>query len=329
MKAKLISQISNDRCELQDVIPLATPWVIYIEPSGYCNLRCNFCPQHDSKMLKSKMSFTLFKKAIDQLLKFKAKIKMLRICGNGEPLMNKDIVEMAKYASESNIFEKIELVTNGTLLNKYLIDNLPKYITRFVISIEGLNEEDYEAMTSVRVDFNKLMNDIEALYNNKLDSTIMIKTVNHAVKTSEKQELFFKIFHDICDEIFIENLVPMWPGLDSKYRIDYRWDKNKEALERIVCVQIFKGMQIQANGDVVPCCVDWERANRLGNIKETHIKSIWKSQTLKQLRLFHLEGRKKDVYPCAKCVMNDTCDPDNIDNQRKELYKRILKDESN
>ena len=39
-------QFNKDRLDLSSQVPLATPLVVYVEPSSYCNLECKFCPQH-------------------------------------------------------------------------------------------------------------------------------------------------------------------------------------------------------------------------------------------------------------------------------------------
>ena len=45
------------------------------------------------------MDFSLFKKAIDDLTAFPAKIKVLRFVGIGEPLLHKHISGMVQYAA--------------------------------------------------------------------------------------------------------------------------------------------------------------------------------------------------------------------------------------
>jgi radical SAM protein with 4Fe4S-binding SPASM domain len=322
MRAKIKSQADHSREVLQKHIPLTTPWVIYIEPSGYCNLRCNFCPQTTGKMKKDNMSLELFKQGIDQIKEFKNPIKMLRVCGNGEPLLNPQIVEMLEYANASKVFEKIELVTNGIRLNEDLAKKLPLYCNRIIVSIEGLSGSDYEAMAGKSINFIDLVRNIVILYQNRSNCKIMVKIANEAVKIESKQKLFYQLFGNICNEIYIENLVPMWPGLESMYKLKSRW-QDVEATKRQVCVQIFKGIQIQANGDVVPCCVDWERVNLLGNIKNTRLTKIWHSDKLKKLQLTHLKGKKNTFKPCQDCTMNDSCDPDNIDNDRLDLLRKL------
>ena len=63
MKARQTDQMNPERIPLQDGIPLETPLVIYIEPSGYCNLKCNFCFQREEEgLIKDIMPFAVAKK---------------------------------------------------------------------------------------------------------------------------------------------------------------------------------------------------------------------------------------------------------------------------
>ena len=45
MKAEIKSKLNLDqRVALQEVIPLETPFLLYVDPSSACNFRCQFCP---------------------------------------------------------------------------------------------------------------------------------------------------------------------------------------------------------------------------------------------------------------------------------------------
>ena len=96
------AQVNIDRSDLGTSIPLKTPYVIYIEPSGYCNLKCNFCMHgSEQQFTRGLMPVSRFEKVIDELNNFEDKIKLLRVCGNGDPLMNKKILDMLRYASQN------------------------------------------------------------------------------------------------------------------------------------------------------------------------------------------------------------------------------------
>jgi len=309
---------------LQERIPLATPLVIYVEPSGYCNLKCTFCPHgiEEHNLKNDLMSLQLFEKVINDLTAFPTPIKLLRICGNGEPLMNKGILQMLRYARENIIADKIELVTNGLLLKNDLIKYLPRFLDRIVISIEGLSSDNYQSTCGAKINFQRLLDNVRDLYAGKGDCVIHVKIFDEALISENEKSSFLNMFVDRCDEIYIEKLVPMWPQLDIARNPDeFRW--GGELTRHKVCAQIFKGLQVQADGEVVPCCVDWKRINVLGNIKKMSLYEIWNGERLRKLQVEHLLGNKTDTEPCKDCTMNDYCEIDNIDSYAQECMQRL------
>jgi radical SAM protein with 4Fe4S-binding SPASM domain len=325
MGAQVQSQVGKNRLPLEACIPLPSPLVVYVEPSGYCNLRCKFCPQGDSGGLlkKSLMSKDIFRKLVRDMSSLPNKVKLLRVCGNGEPLLNKHLPAMLSLAAQEQVAQRIELLTNGLLLNDELIKALPLYASRIICSIEGLSEHDYSRICGAKIDFKHFLDRLDALYASRSNCTIHIKIHHEAVKNEEDERKFFEIFKGKCDEIFIERLVPMWPQLTTQYASKkFRWS-DETVVARKVCVQVFKGVQVQADGDVVPCCVDWKRSNLLGNIEFENLEDIWNGEKLRQLQLNHLEGKKDGIEPCRDCRMNDYCDIDNIDSFATECLDRL------
>jgi MoaA/NifB/PqqE/SkfB family radical SAM enzyme len=99
-----VSDMRNvDRVNLADKIPLSTPFVIQVEPTTSCNLKCVFCPINDKtiSIKKETMKLKTFMKMVDQCREFPQAIKFLRFIGIGEPLLNKDLPEMISYAKQS------------------------------------------------------------------------------------------------------------------------------------------------------------------------------------------------------------------------------------
>ncbi len=322
---KLTSQVGQNRLLLHESVPLATPLVVYVEPSGYCNLKCSFCPHGTPAdgLKKAMMLPELFGKMVDDIGSFPDRIKLLRICGNGEPLANPHLPEMLKYAFRSGVAEKIEMITNGVLLTPELIEALPHYLTRLVVSVEGLSSTDYERICKTRIDFDQLVRNIGNLYDHRGSCTLHIKIHHEAVRTTAEENRFFDLFRSLCDEIFIEKLVPMWPQLTTSFSSDqFRWGDDP-VIKRRVCAQIFKGVQVQADGEVVPCCVDWSRVNVIGNLTSESIVDIWRGSLLRRLQIEHLSGRKECLEPCRDCSMNDYCEVDNLDSCADECIKRL------
>lgn len=319
-------QLSLERLPLGELAPLSQPLVLYIEASSYCNLACVFCPHHldPERLNKQNMSLQVFKKVINDVRQFKAPLKMLRMCGTGDSLMNKQLPEMLEYAAANKNFEKFELITNGLLLNKELISSLTSSLSRLIISVEGLDENEYQKFTKRKINFEKFRETLLDLYKNKKQCQIHVKIHNNAVPSLEHRERFFSMFSDRCDEIYIENLVDLWPSTDASYvtTSEHRFVKVVPKPVK-VCSQIFKTMQVNSDGTVIPCSIDWEAKNKIGDVTSETLEQIWNGDAMRELRLTHLKGRRFEFSPCSGCSFNESSDIDNIDAHAEAIHGRI------
>lgn len=67
------------------------------------------------------------------------------------------------------------------------------------------------------------------------------------------------------------------------------------------CPGIFQHLGIDWQGNVSPCCRDFEVRMRLGNVLETSLAELWTGPTLRDWRIAHVEGRFNDVPLCGNC----------------------------
>ena len=107
-------------------------------------------------------------------------------------------------------------------------------------------------------------------------------------------------------------------GIDSGHRFI-----NGKYRDAKVCAQIFKSLQVNADGSVFPCCIDWQGVNNLGNILDLSLPSIWNSRALFDLRMLHLKGKKDTHSPCKGCEMNELSDIEDIDAYAADIIARM------
>ena len=140
------------------------------------------------------MSYELFEKVCADLLSFPKRLKLLRFCGLGDSLFNKDIVKFVECASKKKVSEKIELITNGLLLREKHFPAFSKKLTRLIVSIEGLDEEDYLKYTNRRVDFKKFVDQLAAfskLKDKKCNYILRYITPLYRLKRNSKNSMKF------------------------------------------------------------------------------------------------------------------------------------------
>ena len=76
----------------------------------------------------------------------------------------------------------------------------------------------------------------------------------------------------------------------------------KENYEFNPCSYLWSRMLIFWNGEVVPCCRDYEGANlNMGSVLNETVKNIWLSKNYMNLRKEHLEGKRLQMDMCGNC----------------------------
>ena len=326
VKAKVISRFKWSgipRTDLCKVLPLDTPFHIFIDPSAACNFACNFCFNKDkSRCHHEIMHMDLFNKIADDLTQFPKQLKTIKLYGFGEPLLNKNLEDMVSILKISDVSERIETTTNGWWLTPNRSDKIiDAGIDRIIISVNGLSSTQFEQTTGSKVNFEEYVKNIQYLYDHKEKCIIHVKTTN--VTSEGWEDHFFNTFGDICDEIAIENIGPLWPGIESDAHPDCGFF-GSEIIPVEVCPYIFYHMTVQANGEVSSCFVDWEHKNLIGNVRDKPLTAIWKGAQLKHLRGDHLLGQRWKHEICKDCKQLVYGSADDISPCAIDIYERMM-----
>lgn len=334
MKAQLKPRINlEDRTPLQEVIPLATPFVVFVDPASACNFHCPFCPTGHRDMIdktgrfQGVMKLPLFKKIVDDLADFDKPIKVLRLYKDGEPFLNKNLASMIAYAKQSGHVDYIDTTTNGSLITpERLGPVLEAGLDKINISVDGMNREQYRKFTGFDFDFAQFVEHVKWLDANKGNCEVSIKIPGDLINDAQRQE-FLDTFGNYCDRIFIENFAPCWPEFDVEAHTGIQITRGiyqQPVQPTDTCPYIFYSISVNADGLVSSCFLDWGRKLLVGDVAKQTLKNIWHSPAMNALRRQHLEGRRMENPVCSQCGQLSHCLPDNIDAYRSALLPRFL-----
>lgn len=334
MKAQLKPRINlEERTPLQDVIPLQTPFVVFVDPASACNFICPFCPTGHRQLIdetgrfKGVMRLELFHKIIDDLGEFDQSIKVLRMYKDGEPFLNKNLVKMIAYAKKSGFVDYIDTTTNGSLLTpERLAPILEAGLDKINISVDGMNREQYLKFTGFDFNFERFVENVKWLYANKGSCEVVVKIPRDLI-TKPQEQKFLDTFGDYCDRIFIENFAPCWPEFDVEAHTGVKITQGiyqQPIKPTDTCPYIFYSCSVNADGLVSSCFLDWGRKLLVGDVRQQSLKSIWNSEKMNALRLMHLQGERYRNPVCGSCGQLSHCLPDNIDAYREQLLPRFL-----
>lgn len=306
-----------NREKLSDIIPMDTPLVIFIEPARSCNMKCRYC-YHSFSRQKAKelnivnegiMKFGLFMKVVEDLKIFPKKIKCVHMTSRGEPLLNKDLPEMISYLKKQDVTERINIVTNGTLLSAGTL--LSQGMNIKLIN-SGLDSMKVSIQSVAQDGIDELIANIRHFYNHRGDCKLFVKIGD--INLSEKEaSRFLDTFSGICDEASIEHIYDIDTDLSLNLNIPISKVK--------VCPMPFYMLNIGFDGNVIPCC--YYQMESFGNLKNMSIIEILNGDKLKEFRRSLLVG-KKNLY-CEKCNIPEyNIHPeDNIDGCTKQILERI------
>lgn len=335
MSAEKENLINPNRHKLEEVLPLETPYCLFVDPCNLCNFKCRFCAMQASEeplpYKKQLMPMELYKKIIDDVGKFPDKLKMLRVAQHGEPLLHPQLPEMIRYAKEKGVSEFIEIVTNGSLLNPELNQALVESgLDRIRISIEALSAEGYREISGAKVDFDQLVANIGDLYRRSVSAgnpcEIYVKIVDAAVNTKEKEAAFYRLFETISHKIWIEHIVPVWAGwgsLSNRFELQQISAYGQALREVKVCPFPFYSLTIAPDGIATVCCSDWRRKLVVGDLNRQSLMEVWNGETLKKFWIDMLSGNRNRYEMCAVCTYPTYNPTDNIDAYAEDILKRM------
>ena len=238
------------------------PYSLTIDPGGSCPLRCPFCEQtyNDFDLSREFLKFSDFKKIIDYFQDFLLHINLFNW---GEPLLNSQISQMIEYASSLKIITAIH--TNLNFLTPELAENLVRSnFIETVVSIDGASELSYQKYRK-NGSFKTAYGNLKLLCQKKKD--LGAKDANITWK--------FLVFRHNEGEIEKAQQMANDMGIPVKFSFAVASGDFESTLKKYdsknfrekfckdydcPCHQLWRGPIIQSNGDILPCCLVYQKS---------------------------------------------------------------------
>lgn len=291
------------------------PYMLQIEPTSLCNLACPLCPAGNNELTRERrhLTFSEFTGIIDDMEEY---LLFLVMWDWGEPLLNPDLPAMIRYASERNI--KTVTSTNAHFLRNesYLSDLLTSGLTTLIVAIDSLSEEKYEVYRkkgNLTQALEGLQNLVAVKKSCGSDTQINLRMVIMKHNEHETVEIRKEAERIGVDLFTIKTLNPscgvsgmdgdMIPENPEYRRYEYIPGTYQRIRQPCVCNRVWEMSDIFSNGDVVPCCYDYNSAMKAGNIHDQKFSEIWTGFSYRDLRRVIFEN--KDAVPaCRECGIN-------------------------
>ncbi len=281
--------------------PIA-PEAIEIELTNRCDLGCVFCPNPSHKRKRGTMSFETFKNIVDGIKELHT--SQVVFSGFGECLLDRNIMEKLDYLHTHKSVAYVHLVTNGLLLTHKLSKKIceGRLVNLVSISIDAADRETYETIHNVDV-FDKVVENVTLLYEIRKEKRLSFPRISVRFKDLFYNSVYFNNFVNkfckISDNIRTYVNIFEWP--ESNLAIG---TVRRDEIIKIVCPNLWEGIRINWNGNVVLCCQDYEGKVILGNVNDQSIVDIWNNKLIQHYRESHKNFQFGDLKICNDCDVN-------------------------
>jgi MoaA/NifB/PqqE/SkfB family radical SAM enzyme len=279
----------------EPITELLHPEVRY-EVTDHCNASCIMCPRdkHEHAREHGIMDQALYEKSIDEVVALGA--KKIVLTGFGEPMLDKRLELKIKYAKSKGLSTYI--ISNGSILNsKRARTILEAGLDEIRISFYGMTPETYNAVMQ-GLDFNKTMTGMMEFL--KLRDELGAKTkIQVSYLEMEENKADTRKFREFWESIV--DAIEIWRPHNFGDGRDYR-DRVEEVEIKNTCGRPENGpLQIQWNGEVIPCCYDYNNQIILGNAFTTPVLEILNGPKYRLLRYAHRQ-KQFEMFPyCNQC----------------------------
>lgn len=266
---------------------------VYIEITNVCNLNCEFC-HHTNRRIKV-MSVDTFHRI---LLEVKEYTDFIYLHVQGEPLTHPQFDEILSVCDEEKVH--VQLVTNGTFLNKHMDMIHHPCLRKVSISLQSVEYQNINVM-------------------NYMDTVLKFALAASSLGHPYVELRFWRPKDEAgkntnyCLNLIKRRYEMVESGRKDNYRImpnvyvdfDNAFDwpdlTNQNVGTKGRCHGACDQIAILSNGSVVPCCLDADGAICFGNILITPLEEILNSGRYLKM----VDGFKHNYVRepfCQKCT---------------------------
>ena len=287
------------------------PFGIYnIELTNKCPMKCVMCPRtRNMTRPQGFMDYWLYKRAIDELVSQNREYidnRLVWLHHFGESLLHPRFGDCIAYAASKGV--RTALSINPIMLRDDIVDELLKSEPYLLcMSLDGHDEESFYRIRGVKrsymVSHDRLINFLDRKSKNNSRIQVMVSMIdfNMNEESIKAQESYWGNVAGV-DQFLCKDF-STWDGnagdinslADNSGRVTNTIDTSA-----VVCTLPWEVMTVTWNGDVVPCCYDYDARVVLGNMGEQSLGDIWNGESIQSIRREFMANRVTNPL-CKKC----------------------------
>jgi len=280
------------------------PQIIQVQTQYGCNARCVFCPMgREDNQIKGRMDSATFEKIVEEAVK--NNVKVLSPYLQNDPLVDRNVHEHVRTIRSirgAKPYPRTKIITNGGLLTEERAHDLINAGLEYIVfSVHGVDKQIYDGIMQ-GPKFERVIQNIDTF----------LKTKKELGARNPHVEVWAVLTKDVEEQLAETKAFWHERGVKFKGRqLDNRAnpdiiDTSEFASDDIewkfayYCTIPYWRAWILWNGDMVLCCVDWERTAVFGNIHQNSIREIWNGEKYRNYRT-RMKNRDLAGTLCEHC----------------------------
>lgn len=290
------------------------PYVLVVDPTNVCNLRCPLCPtglmQHGRRA--GMIEWETFKRVVDEAAPWALKVNLFNW---GEPLLHTHLFEMIRYARSKNLGTSMSSNMSVPLSDDQIDELVASGLEYLCLSIDGATQETY-ATYRRRGTLELVLSNVRRLVQRReargsrtpvLEwQFIPMRHNEHEIEAARAlaMETGVDVFRCIpvglpFDSPDAETLAQKWFPVAARGD-GVEMSSNEQASSS--CYFLYRYLVVNPDGKVSPCCVVSGERNDFGDFTAEGLDGLWNNSRYRSARgLYRDGGAVTEPTVCERC----------------------------
>ena len=310
--AKVVASFGLSNLLKRDV-RMGRPFVLMVEPTNLCNLRCPLCPSGNGQLTRERgtMALDAFRQVFDGLAD---DLILLMLWNQGEPFINRSLTDMIRLAKSRNVPTITSTNVHFIRTRENAEDIVDSGLDEIIVSLDGVSSETYLEYR-VGGNFDRVLEGIRLLARAKEDLKADHPVIHLQFIIMKHNEEEIDEARRLARELGVDRLslktVQVGTNAEAEAYLPsnedhsrYRYDVPSLATKAKItnsCRHLWYSTVINWDGSVSPCCFDKDVDYGLGNALNVQgFDEIWGGERYARFRNEILTDRAS-VPICNNC----------------------------
>lgn len=246
------------------------------------------------------MDMAIYDKVIDEIATFSEPVraKEIELFHFGESLLHPKLNRMVAKAAESGL--RAVLSVNAPHLTPERAEQLiDAQAYKLIISLDGHDNASYRSIRGRAASFDKAEENLNALSRLLKHRPVKTQVVVRAIEFDANRPSIQLIRDSMTSKGLDIEIRPFFPWTHLEFE---QLGEYQRLPPQMPCPFPWQYLVVQWDGNVVPCCRDYNAVNVMGNVRQQTLREIWNGPAYEDFRKRHEEADFNGNPICRDCM---------------------------